>query len=241
MKTDSPAWAFPRQMQPKRDGLGFDLDTALAAMVRIDALIPDEAYTAGILGTERQGYGCVIGDDGLVLTIGYLITEAQTIWLTGHQGHTVPGHVLAVDFASGFGLVLPALPLRAKPLARGASRKVGVGDDLVVLGHGGIDHALATRLVAREVFAGYWEYVLDDALFTSPAHPQWGGTAVLDSSGALVGIGSLMMQQLVDGEGARVNMSVPTDLLDPVLDDLVTHGRSQRPARPCRAGRRRAR
>ena len=117
------SWAFPQALRPKRDGLGFDLEAALQAMVLLSVRIPDEAYTAGILGTERYGYGCVIGDDGLVLTIGYVITEAQTIWITNHKGQTVPGHVLAVDFTSGLGLVLPAMPLGAVPLPRGRRRK----------------------------------------------------------------------------------------------------------------------
>lgn len=253
------SWAFPPALRPKRDGLGFDLDAALGAMVLLSVRIPDEAYTASILGTERYGYGCVIGDDGLVLTIGYVITEAQTIWITNHKGRTVPGHVLAVDFTSGLGLVLPAMPLGTVPLPRGRAADVGIGDDLLVLGHGGIEHALAAQLVARQTFAGYWEYVLDDAIYTAPAHPQWGGTAVVDAKGRVVGVGSLLVQQVVnsgdegndddgdddddddddgdddgddEGNTTRVNMSVPVELLEPVLDDLRRRGRPDRPPRP---------
>ncbi len=205
-------------------------------MVSLSARIPDEAYTADLLGTERHGYGCVIGDDQLVLTIGYVITEAQTIWITNHRGQSVPGHVLAVDFASGLGLVLPAMPLNTAPLPRGRAADVAIGDPLLVLGHGGVEHALSTHLVARQTFTGYWEYVLDDAIYTAPAHPQWGGTAVVDAQGRIVGVGSLMVQQITEGsdegDATRVNMSVPVELLEPVLDDMRLHGRPNRPSRP---------
>ncbi len=235
MASRTTSWAFPAEMQPSRDRTAYDLDAALGAMVQLSVQIPDEAYTAGILGTERQGYGCVIADDGLILTIGYVITEAQTIWITDHRGQTFPGHALAVDFPSGLGLVVPAMPMRIHPLARGRAGDVAIGDELVVMGHGGSAHALTTHLVARETFAGYWEYVLDDAIYTAPAHPQWGGSAVVDAQGRLVGIGSLLVQQQTadakDGD-SRVNMSVPVELLEPVLDDLRRHGRTDQRPRP---------
>lgn len=228
-------WAFPAELQPRRATLQFNLDAALDAMVELRAEIPEQAYTAGILGTERRGYGAVVRADGLVLTIGYLITEAQTIWLTNQRGQSVPGHALAVDFASGLGLVLPLMPLATTPLTRGRAADVSVGEPLYMLGHGGLDHALATRLTARQEFAGYWEYLLDEALFTAPAHPQWGGAALLDSAGRLIGVGSLLLQQQAagqvgDGE-AHANMSVPVDLLEPIFDDLVSRGRADRPVR----------
>ena len=131
----------------------------------------------------------MIGDDGLVLTIGYLITEAQTIWITDHRGRSVPGHALGVDFASGLGLVLPAMPLDAPALTRGGSADAAIGDDLLMLAHGCIGHSLATRLDERKTFAGYWEYVLDEALYTSPADPSWSGGAVVDIIGARTRLG----------------------------------------------------
>jgi S1-C subfamily serine protease len=201
-------------------------------MVRLSVRVPDEAYTAPILGSERHGNGCVVGDDGLVLTIGYLITEAQTIWITDHRGRTVPGHALGVDFASGLGLVLPAMPLDAPALPRGRSAAAAIGDELLVLGHGGIGHALAARLEDRKNFAGYWEYVLDEALYTSPAHPSWSGGAVVDMRGRLIGIGSLLVQEAGQDGAKHLNMAVPADLLEPILEELRRHGRADRPRRP---------
>ncbi len=232
MKPDETSWALPPEVRPDPDRLGFDVEEALNAMVWLSVRVPDEAYTAPLLGTERIGNGCVIGEDGLVLTIGYLITEAQTIWITDHRGRTVPGHALGVDFASGLGLVLPAMPLDAPVLARGSSAEVDVGDELLVLGHGGIGHALAARLDERKTFAGYWEYVLDGALYTSPAHPRWSGSAVLDLQGRLIGIASLLMQEPGPDGPKQMNMSVPVDPLEPILNDLRRHGRPSRPPRP---------
>ena len=225
-------WALPESVQPSSGELRFDLARALDTMVLIRSVIPEDAFTAGILGTERGGYGVVIRADGLVLTIGYLLTEASSIWLTTNRGAVVNGWPLAYDQATGFGLVQPLGVLAAPWLERGSAADVAVGDPVTVLGHGGRAHALKTNLVAKREFAGYWEYVLDEALFTSPAHPQWGGAALLDSEGRLIGIGSLLIQQEVNGEQAQMNMFVPIDLIEPILDDLVNTGRSARTPRP---------
>ena len=229
--SDAKDWAFPQAMQPDPKKVDFDLDKALAAMVLLRAEIPEQAFTADILGTERGGYGVVIGDKGLVLTIGYLITEAQTVWLTTHRGNAIPGHPLAYDQVTGFGLVLPLLPLDVKPIPRGSVNHCTRGDQVYVLGHGGRDHALAATVLDVREFAGYWEYVLDQAIFTAPAHPQWAGAALLSSSGKLLGIGSLLVQEADEGKTTQGNMFVPIDLIEPILEDLITRGRARRPAR----------
>ena len=134
---ESQNWAFPDELQPRPEEFGFDLERALGAMVLVRTEIPEQAFTAGILGTERLGNGVVIRDDGLVLTIGYLITEASSIWLTTYSGAAVAATPLAYDQASGFGLVQPLGKLDANVLPRGSSRQCAVGDDVVVAGHGG--------------------------------------------------------------------------------------------------------
>jgi len=225
-------WAFPAELQPRAEDLRFDLDAALDALVLVRAEVPEDAFTAGILGTERIGNGVVIGADGLVLTIGYLITEATAIWLTTSQGAAVAGYPLAYDQATGFGLIQPLGPLGVQPLARGSAAEVGVGDTVIVAGHGGREHALKAKLFAKREFAGYWEYVLDEALFTQPAHPQWGGAALIGRDGRLHGIGSLLVQEQSGSEQVQGNMIVPIDLLEPILADMVATGRSRRPARP---------
>jgi S1-C subfamily serine protease len=230
---ESPDWAFPQELQPTADALRFDLKRVLDAVVSVRSQIPDDAFTASILGVERAGNGVVIRDDGLVLTIGYLITEAESIWLTANNGVVVPAHPLAYDAVTGFGLVQPLGRLGAPALACGESKQAQVGDEVLAVGHGGRAHALKTRLVAKREFAGYWEYLLDEALFTSPPHPQWGGAALVGADGKLLGIGSLLVQEAFGGgEPIQGNMFVPIDLLTPILDDMLRQGVPARPSRP---------
>src|SRR3990172_760638 len=229
---ESRNWAFSENLQPNPEDVDFDLDAGLDSVVLLRAEIPEQAFTASILGTERTGYGVVIRDDGLILTVGYLITEAASIWLTTNQGVVVAGHPLAFDQVTGFGLVLPLGRLGAPAMRRGSAATVDVGDEVIVIGQGGRGHALKASLVARREFAGYWEYLLDEALFTAPAHPQWGGAALLDANGDLIGIGSLLVQQEVNGEAIHVNMFVPIDLLNPILDAMLQTGRSPHPPHP---------
>ena len=229
---DLSNWAFPPEMQPSTEETRFDLEGALDSMVLLRADVPEDAFTAGILGTERVGNGVVIREDGLVLTIGYLITEATTIWLNTNAGAAVPAHPLAYDQPTGFGLVQPLARLGIKALPRGTAASCRVGDDVVVAGHGGRKHALKAKLIAKREFAGYWEYVLDEALFTAPAHPHWSGAALIGGEGRLLGIGSLMVQEELAGRVVQGNMVVPIDLLEPILEDLLKFGRAKRAARP---------
>ena len=229
---ESQEWSFPAELQPSPDDVDFDLGRALDAVVSVRSEVPEDAFTASILGTERAGNGVVIRDDGLVLTIGYLITEADSIWLTTNRGGVVAGYPLAYDVATGFGLVQPLGRIAAPVLPRGESAASTVGEDVVVIGCGGRVHALKAHLVAKREFAGYWEYVLDEALFTAPPHPQWGGAALVSGTGELLGIGSLLVQEVFDGEPTQGNMFVPIDLLDPILDDMLKFGAPARPPRP---------
>jgi S1-C subfamily serine protease len=228
-------WKVPQASQPKPGEYGYDLDTALASVVGIKSTVPDDAFTADILGTERAGNGAVINNRGLVLTIGYLITEADSIWLTTFDGRVVPGTVVGYDQATGFGLVQALGRLDLPALKLGNSADATLGERVVVAGAGGRDGALAARVVARQEFAGYWEYVLDEAVFTAPAHPHWGGAAVIGSAGELIGIGSLQLEAAVAGKSGQtrhLNMIVPIDLLKPILDDLMTTGRAAGKPRP---------
>jgi S1-C subfamily serine protease len=230
--SDAKPWAFEDSLQPREDEVDFDLGRVLDSVVLLRSEIPEDAFTGGILGTERRGYGAVIREDGLVLTIGYLITEAEKIWLTTNAGTVVAGHALAYDQATGFGLVQPLGELRAPPLERGSTAAAAAGDAVYVIGHGGRSHSLKARLVAKREFAGYWEYLLEEALFTAPAHPQWGGAALVDQGGRLIGIGSLLVQETQGEESEQGNMFVPIDLIEPILADLLAHGRAARAPRP---------
>ncbi len=226
-------WEIPRELRPDPDEYTFDLAAALSAVVAIRSLVPADAFTAGVLGTERTGSGVVIREDGLILTIGYLITEAETIWLSLADGRAIQGHALAYDQESGLGLVLPLGRLGVAPLPLGEGAGPAIGDAAILAAGGGPRRAIETRVVGRQEFAGYWEYLLDDAILTAPAHPFWGGAALIGTDGRLLGIGSLILQQ-GDSKGRRLdmNMVVPVSRLHPILDDLLRLGRVDRPPRP---------
>ncbi len=220
-------------MQPKPQDYDFDLDTALSAVVGIKVTVPSDAFTAETLGTERAGNGVLIRKDGLVLTIGYLVLEAETIWIHLADGRALPGHLLGYDHETGFGLVQALARSDFPYLELGDSAAAGTGLDVVIGGAGGRASSVAARIIAKQEFAGYWEYLLDQAIFTAPAHPNWGGAGLIDPTGKLIGIGSLQLQYTrSDGQGDNLNMIVPTDLLKPIFDDLVRRGRANRPVRP---------
>jgi S1-C subfamily serine protease len=231
--SESGDWKLPLHRQPKAKDYTYDLDEALASVVGVRTVVPADAFTAETLGTERAGNGVLIAPHNLVLTIGYLITEAEAVWLHLHDGTVAPGHVVAYDQETGFGLIQPLARIDAPALPLGDSAASAVGDSVVVGGFGGRARSVAATIAAKQEFAGYWEYVLDEAIFTTPSHPNWGGTAVIDRDGKLIGIGSLQLEQSRGGgENEHLNMIVPINLLKPVFDDLLTLGRPNHPPRP---------
>jgi S1-C subfamily serine protease len=218
---------------PRQEDYGFDLATVFASMVSVRSHIPDDAHTASILGTERGGNGIVIRDEGVVLTIGYLVTEAETIWLTDHAGNAVQGHVLGYDQETGFGLIQALGRLDVKAIEIGRSGAVKEGDPVILAGFGGRSSSISAEVIAVREFAGYWEYLLDEAIFTAPAHPNWGGAGLIGPKGELLGVGSLFIQHGGgDGEAVDGNMIVPIDLLEPIYDELVTLGKPNKKPRP---------
>ena len=225
-------WNVPLEARPRPRDYEYDLDQALSAVVGLRATTPENAFTAQTLGTERAGNGVLIRDDGIVLTIGYLVTEAQAVSLKTATGRTVPGHVLGIDQTSGFGLVQALEPLDVPAIPLGDSRHAGPNSPVVVGAYGGRRRSLAAQIVARQEFAGYWEYLIEEAIFTSPAHPNWGGTALIGADGKLLGVGSLQLQQQTHkGRIRPLNMIVPLELLIPVYDNLLS-GKPARQARP---------
>jgi S1-C subfamily serine protease len=228
----NPEWEIPPNLQPHPDDYGFDLEGVLRAVVEVRASVPAEAHTASALGTERNGSGVVIGE-GLVLTIGYLVTEAETVWLIGSGGRAVAGYPAAVDANSGFALVQALGQLDLPTMALGESETATAALLAVLAAGGGRQHALETKVIGRQEFAGYWEYLLEEAIFTAPAHPRWSGGALVGPDGRLLGIASLILQQS-DGEGRRhdLNMVVPIALLRPLMQDFLRYGGSREPPRP---------
>ncbi|MGB8843050.1 MAG: S1C family serine protease [Aliidongia sp.] len=224
---------IPPDVQPRPQDYPFDLDQVLSAIVRVRAQIPDDGFTTPVLGSERAGSGIVIDADGLVLTIGYLILEAESIWLTTVDGRAVPGHALAYDGDTGFGLVQVLGRLGVPALEFGDSTALAIGEAMILAAAGGRSQSVRTRLVGRQYFAGYWEYLLEDALYVAPHNPNWGGAGLIDAHGRLVGVGSLALQQRVaEDRSLNLNMVVPIDLVKPILESLRRLGRTDRPPRP---------
>ncbi|HQZ13405.1 MAG TPA: S1C family serine protease [Devosia sp.] len=207
-----------------------DVETILKSVVAVRTTIPDDAFTAASLGTIREGSGVVIDARGLVLTIGYLLTEAEEVWLTTGDGRSVPAHALAYDQETGFGIVQSLGQLDLPALALGDSGSAALGDKAVLAD--GKGRSVEVAIVAKQEFAGYWEYLLEEAIFTAPAHPSWGGAALVGQDGKLLGIGSLRLEMSRNGESAEINMVVPINLLPPILEDLTMRGQVNRPPRP---------
>ena len=219
------------ESRPASGAYDFDLDGALSAVVALEARVPEDGFTADSLGTERLGNGVVVSPKGLVLTIGYLITEATDVTLTLNDGRRVVAHPLGADPVTGFGLVQALEPLDLPVLPLGDSQSLTAESAVIIAGAGGRAHAAAGQVLTRMAFAGYWEYLLDDAIMTEPAHPHWSGAALINTRGALVGVGSLSLQRQSGHGVTPFNMFVPIELLPPILDDLA-RGKAPHPPRP---------
>jgi len=203
------------------------------AIVKVRSIIPKDALTANTLGTEREGNGVVIDSKGHILTIGYLIVEAETIEVTGPEDKSIHATFVGYDHDTGFGLLRTEEPLKVAPMKLGQSSEVKEGEPVLVVGHGGAESVQVARVISRKEFTGYWEYLLDDAIYTAPAYSNFGGAALIGREGQLLGIGSIFTQFTIPGLGSiPSNMFVPIDLLNPIPDDLKTVGRSRKAPRP---------
>lgn len=209
-----------------------DADKLFGAIVKVATKSIPGARTSESLGSEREGTGVVIGDNGLVLTIGYLIIEADDVKVTDSKGRTLPAQIVGYDHASGFGLVRTAVPLDAQPIALGDSSKTAERDPVMIASAGG-ERAAFAWIVSKRQFTGNWEYQLDYALYTSPPTTSWSGAALIDREGKLLGIGSLILREATTGEPKLPgNLFVPIDFLKPILPDLIREGHRAGPARP---------
>ena len=224
--------AYAAQESQESDEL---VEATLKAVIGLRSIVPDTARTANSLGTERQGNGIVIGDDGLVLTIGYLIMEASDVQVTDSEGDYVPAEFVAYDYDSGFGLVRATRSLGIKSIPLGDSDVLSPGDAALIISHIGPDYMQVAQVVDVREFPGYWEYLLDEAIFTTPPFSGFGGAALISSNGKLVGVGSLIVHDAVTVGGSRPvpgNMFVPINLLKPIFDDLLQIGRASGKPRP---------
>lgn len=204
------------------------LTRANAAVVGVEVTAVDDARSIATLGRNRRGSGVLIGDDGLVLTIGYLILEADQVDLIVGGGKRVPARVVAYDLATGFGMVRALAPIGLQPVPLGASAAISADEPLLVASGGNSGDLSLARLVSRRAFSGYWEYHIDGALFTAPARTDHSGAGLFNAGGELIGIGSLLVNDAAgrDSPAQRGNMFVPVDLLKPILNELMARGAS---------------
>ena len=202
------------------------LDQLLSGVVHIKTQITPDGRTAENLGREREGTGLVIDDNGLILTIGYLMVEAISAQIVTNDGHTLGAQVVGYDNETGFGLLQTTSPLKVRALQMGKASDLKTGDRAVVASYGGVGGLLPVTVVAKREFAGNWEYLLDEAIFTTPFHPAWSGAALIGHDGKLIGVGSLAISDTSGkGDDQRGNMFVPIDRLAPILADLISDGR----------------
>lgn len=209
-----------------------ELEQLLTAVVRVKTFIEPDGRTVDTLGQKREGSGILIDNEGLVLTIGYLMVEARVAEVGLQDGRTVPATVVGYDHETGFGLLRAIIPPKVPPLDLGNSTEIKVGDPVLVASFGGPSMAAPARVFARHAFAGSWEYLLDDAIFTVPLHPEWSGAALISREGKLVGVGSLVVNGSGTGDKMPSNLFVPVERLGPILGDLLALGRSSKAARP---------
>ena len=227
------SYSIPTEHQPKQSQFDFDLEEKLRSVVSIKATVPEDAFTAEILGTERAGHGAVIDSSGLIATIGYLVTEAENIWIQTSDGQTFAGDLIGYDYESGYGLVQPLGRMNVSPLSAGTSADLNTGSTAILSGFGGITQSVQTQIAAKGEFVGYWEYIVDEAIFTVPPHPNWGGAALIGADGKLYGIASLYTQDIPgQGIGAEGNMVVPIDLLTAIQNELTQYGQTTKTPRP---------
>jgi S1-C subfamily serine protease len=234
---------------PNPENYNFDLFKALDSVVRLTSEVPEDAFSAQTLGTEREGNAVLISEDGLLLTIGYLVVDAHTITIKAYGGEPIAAELVGYNHESGMAIIHALAPLPVQPIEIGSAEKIDEQTPVIIAPYGGEHHSICAQVVSRREFAGAWEYMLDRAIFTTPIHPNWSGAALISEDGKLCGLGSLWINdaerkrkdtgfdildetkkdQSKDSPG---NMFVPIDLLKPVYDDLVSVGIASGEQRP---------
>jgi S1-C subfamily serine protease len=211
----------------------FDINKAIESIVTINSYIPDNSFSSELLGTERSGHAVVIDDEGLLLTIGYIITEAEYIWITVQGNDPVPGYIVGNDYESGLGLVKPIKPINLPKIEIGSLSNLNAGDKVVLADSAGTSHLINSSVLSIKEFAGRWEYLLDNAIYTSPVHDNWAGSALIGQDGLLYGIGCLLIQD-VESENKinSYNMYVPTDTILPYINEIKEFGGRKKSPRP---------
>lgn len=218
---------------PQPEDVTFELEDVLSSVVRLESQVPPDAFSARTLGTEREGNAVMIDKEGMFLTIGYLVVDANHIVLHAQGGKSIQAELVGYNHESGMAIIHSQSDMGLKPVTLGDSDMLSEEDYVIMAAYGGPNHAISGSVVSRREFAGSWEYLLDRAIFTAPLHPNWSGAGLFGRDGSLRGIGSLWVNDAEVGRRESPgNMFVPINLLKPIYNDLISHGMVMGPTRP---------
>ena len=227
--------------RPKNEDVNFELVNTLNSIVRLTSNITEDSLSAKTLGTEREGSAILINNDRLLLTIGYLVLDADAIHLKPYDNEQTSAEIISYHHETGLALLRAQTDLTIKPISIGGSNNIQAGDKLIVASYGGLNYSINVSIASRQEFSGSWEYMLDDAIFAVPTHPNWSGAALIDIEGNLCGVGSLWINDnekyLTDTNGEKTyrgpgNMFVPIDAFTPIYDELISTGTVYNKQRP---------
>ena len=201
------------------------------SIVSVRSIVPPEARTAASLGVEREGNGVAI-DENHILTIGYIVLESESIEIGLSDGRSLPAKLIGYDHTSGFGIIKSVVPLTMRPLKLGNSDDINSEEDLLILPSPNRGVGSIVRSVSRRPFTGWWEYFVESPIYTTPPNRFWAGAPILNGNGEILGVGSLFVSESVPGISSPGNMSVPINLLKPILGDLLSNGRRKSKIQP---------
>ena len=201
------------------------------SIVSVRSTVPAEARTASSLGVRREGNGVAINENH-ILTIGYIVIESESIEIGLSDGRRLPAKLVGYDHTSGFGIIKSVIPLKMPHLQLGNSDNINSEQDLLILPSPNRGAGSIVRSVSRRPFTGWWEYFVENPIYTTPANGLWAGAPILTENGEIVGIGSLFVSESVPGVPSPGNMSVPINLLKPILEDLISSGRRKSKVQP---------
>ena len=220
-------------MKKSAFSFNFNVKENLQSIVAVNTYIPENSFSADLLGTERTGHGIVIGNDDLIVTIGYIITEAETIWISTNDSDAVPGYIVGNDYESGLGLIRPMSPMGLPAMECGNLDDLNDDCPVLIAVHGGLGYMMESRITEIKQFAGRWEYILEKAIYTSPVHQNWAGAALIGEDGKLHGVGCLLIQDMESSDKiSGFNMFVPIDVILPYIDEIIKFGARKTRPRP---------
>jgi S1-C subfamily serine protease len=220
--TAAPQSGAPR-LDPKTvSALPSHIQHVAPAVVGIHVEVPSDRPSAATLGAERWGSGVLFDATGYALTVSYVLIDAARVDVVLRDGRKVEGKVAGLDLESGLGVIKLEGPGPWPAASLGDSTRMAVGDITGTVGMDEDGALIATPGTVKSIraFAASWEYMLDRALFVAPYNSAFGGAALVDQTGAVVGITSLRL-----GEATYMNLAIPIEQFLGDREELIAKGR----------------